>query len=85
MKDVSVAATWLLTLPPVAAGWVEPLLQKYGVQLYLAGHDHDLEHIHVPGQLTHHIVSGAGSQVRPEFSSSSDALFQQGAQGALLV
>lgn len=64
------------------AGWVEPLLAKYGVQLYLAGHDHDLEHIKVPREVTHHIVSGTGSQVRPEFSGTRDALFQQGAQGS---
>jgi hypothetical protein len=60
---------------------VEPLLRWYGVQAYLAGHDHDLEHIHAPGQRTHHIVSGAGSQVRPEFAGARDSRFQAGAQG----
>jgi hypothetical protein len=68
-----------------AAGWVEPLLAKYGVQAYLAGHDHDLEHIHVAGQLTHHIVSGAGSQIRPEFAGAQDSRFQAGAQGEGLI
>lgn len=70
---------------PELRRWVEPLLAKYGVQLYLAGHDHDLEHIKVPGEVTHHIVSGAGSQVRPEFSGTRDALFQQGAQGFVAI
>ena len=60
---------------------MEPLLHRYGVQAYLAGHDHDLEHIHAPGQATHHIVSGAGSQVRPEFAGARDSRFQAGAQG----
>jgi len=40
-----------------------PLLQKYKVQAYFAGHDHDLEHLKV-GDLDL-IVSGAGSEFRP--------------------
>ncbi len=40
-----------------------PLLQKYKVQAYIAGHDHDLEHLKV-GDLNL-IVSGAGSEHRP--------------------
>jgi tartrate-resistant acid phosphatase type 5 len=40
-----------------------PLLQKYKVQAYFAGHDHDLEHLKV-GDLDL-IVSGAGSEYRP--------------------
>jgi acid phosphatase len=39
------------------------LLQKYKVQAYFAGHDHDLEHLKV-GDLDL-IVSGAGSEYRP--------------------
>ncbi|KAK9918475.1 hypothetical protein WJX75_004346 [Coccomyxa subellipsoidea] len=34
---------------------VEPLLQVAGVQAYFAGHDHNLEHIHVPGRTPHYI------------------------------
>lgn len=62
---------------------MEPLLEKYGVQLYLAGHDHDLEHIWQPGRRTHHVVSGAGSQTRP-LGGSADALFQHDRQGEIL-
>ncbi len=40
-----------------------PLLQKYKVQAYFAGHDHDLEHLKV-GDIDL-IVSGAGSEYRP--------------------
>jgi tartrate-resistant acid phosphatase type 5 len=40
-----------------------PLLQKYRVQAYIAGHDHDLEHLKV-GDLDL-IVSGGGSEHRP--------------------
>lgn len=44
---------------PALARSIEPLLQAYGVQAYLYGHDHALQHIQVGG--THHICSGAGS------------------------
>jgi len=40
-----------------------PLLQKYKVDAYFAGHDHDLEHLKA-GDLDL-IVSGAGSEHRP--------------------
>jgi tartrate-resistant acid phosphatase type 5 len=69
---------------PELRRWVEPLLERYGVQLYLAGHDHDLELIREPGRATHHIVSGAGSATRP-LAGTADALFQHGAQGFVAI
>ncbi len=48
---------------PEIIAHVLPLLQKYKVQAYFAGHDHDLEHLKV-GNLDL-IVSGAGSENRP--------------------
>jgi acid phosphatase len=44
---------------PALVRSIEPLLQAYGVQAYIFGHDHALQHIQVDG--THHICSGAGS------------------------
>jgi len=41
---------------------LKPLLERYGVQLYLNGHDHDLQHIVVKG--IHYVTSGAGSTTR---------------------
>jgi acid phosphatase len=41
------------------AARVEPLLERYGVQAYLCGHDHVLQHIQA-GR-THHICSGSGA------------------------
>jgi acid phosphatase len=41
---------------------VLPLLQKHGVQAYIAGHDHDLQHLRT-GNL-HLIISGGGSEHR---------------------
>lgn len=42
---------------------LKPTLEKYGVQLYLSGHDHDLQHQRPKGNVDY-IVSGAGSQTR---------------------
>lgn len=42
--------------------WVRPLLERYGVQLYLNGHNHNLEHV-VIGKV-HYLTSGAGSAPR---------------------
>lgn len=38
----------------------DPLFQKYGVHLYLAGHDHDLQHLEFEGHPTSHFLSGGG-------------------------
>lgn len=36
------------------------LFRKYGVQLYLAGHDHDLQHLEFEGHPTSFVISGGG-------------------------
>jgi len=41
------------------AEW-EPLLRKHKVDLYLAGHDHDLQHLEFEGHPTSFVCSGAG-------------------------
>lgn len=41
------------------ADW-DPLLRKYGVHLYLGGHDHDLQHLELPGHPTSFFLSGGG-------------------------
>jgi acid phosphatase len=46
---------------------LEPLLENFGVQVYLNGHDHHLEHI-VVGQV-HYLTSGAGCKPRPAYAS----------------
>ena len=38
----------------------DPLLRKNGVHLYLAGHDHDLQHLEFAGHPTSFICSGGG-------------------------
>jgi len=59
-----------------------PLLQKYKVQAYFAGHDHDLEHLKV-GDLDL-IVSGAGSEHRPVKTPASSP-FSQACSGFALA
>jgi acid phosphatase len=41
---------------------VRPLLERYGVQAYFNGHDHDLEHLRFNG--VDYICSGSGSETR---------------------
>jgi tartrate-resistant acid phosphatase type 5 len=38
----------------------EPLLRRHNVSLYLAGHDHDLQHLEFEGHPTSFVCSGAG-------------------------
>jgi len=59
-----------------------PLLQKHKVQAYIAGHDHDLEHLKV-GDLDL-IVSGGGSEHRPVREPATSP-FSQGASGFALA
>ena len=42
---------------------VLPILKQRGVQAYICGHDHDLQHIVNDG--LHYILTGAGSEARP--------------------
>ena len=44
--------------------FLEPIFSTYKVDIYLAGHEHHLEHIK-PAGVTHYIISGAASEARP--------------------
>lgn len=43
---------------------LQPLFDKYGVDVYLAGHEHSLQHLKPAGK-THHFISGAASEKTP--------------------
>jgi tartrate-resistant acid phosphatase type 5 len=43
---------------------IVPLLKKYKVDMYLAGHEHSLQHVY-PGGATHFFISGTASEVTP--------------------
>jgi hypothetical protein len=45
--------------PVLIRDW-DPLLRKYNVPLYLAGHDHDLQHLEFDGHPTSFLLSGGG-------------------------
>ncbi len=42
-----------------------PLIKKYHVQVFLCGHDHDLQHLKPNNESTDYFISGGGSSVRP--------------------
>ncbi|MDU0355401.1 metallophosphoesterase [Paraglaciecola aquimarina] len=44
---------------------LEPIFEKYQVDAYFAGHEHDLQHNRPAGKTVEHFVSGAGSELRP--------------------
>jgi len=45
--------------PVLIRDW-DPLFRKHNVQLYLAGHDHDLQHLEFEGHPTSFFLSGGG-------------------------
>lgn len=45
--------------PILVRDW-DPLFRKYGVHLYIAGHDHDLQHLEFSGHPTSFFMSGGG-------------------------
>ncbi|KAL4424678.1 hypothetical protein ABPG77_004485 [Micractinium sp. CCAP 211/92] len=47
--------------------YLEPLFQRYGVQAYLSGHDHNLEHIRLAGYSA--IITGGGSKTQRGLAS----------------
>jgi hypothetical protein len=43
-----------------------PLLERHRVHVYLAGHDHDLQHLELAGRFTSFVISGGGgARTRP--------------------
>ncbi len=61
---------------------VEPLLEKYGVQVFLNGHEHDLQHLRVGA--INYFCSGAGSKVRPT-QKDERTLYSLGDTGGFLA
>ena len=61
---------------------VAPLLEAYGVQLYLCGHEHDLQHLARRG--VHYVVCGTGSECR-ETSATAHTRFCRGDLGFAAV
>ena len=47
--------------PKLLRDW-GPMFEEYRVAFYVCGHDHDLEHLEIPGKHTSFLVSGGGGQ-----------------------
>ncbi|MFY0652889.1 MAG: metallophosphoesterase [Cyclobacteriaceae bacterium] len=60
-------------------GHLEKVFKKHDIDLYLAGHEHDLQHIKPEGP-THYVISGAGSETR-KTGSFDKTLFARSIQG----
>jgi predicted MPP superfamily phosphohydrolase len=57
-----------------------PLLEKYKVQAYICGHDHNLQHNNPDNGYTDYFVSGGGSEVKdnPSFNKAKFAISSAG-------
>ncbi len=96
-KLSSSSAKWKIVVghhPVYTGGWrktskdianmktfLEPIFDKYAVDVYLAGHEHHLEHTKPAGHVTHHIISGAASEARPAEKHPDGGLFIAATQG----
>ncbi len=63
---------------------LEPRLEKYGVLAYIAGHEHDVQHINPEDKSVHHFVSGAGSALR-EIKDPKAAIFAKSTNAFMVV
>lgn len=61
----------------------EPLFEKHNVNLYLSGHDHDMQHIYT-GKKTNYFVSGAGSNTR-SVGAGKFSKYAKGDTGGFLI
>lgn len=63
---------------------VKPLLEQYNAQFYICGHDHDFQHLREKGGKVDYIVTGTGSETRPD-SSNEMSLFSKSEPGFSIV
>jgi tartrate-resistant acid phosphatase type 5 len=60
---------------------LDPLLRRHKVDLYLCGHDHDLQHIELKGHPTSFVVSGAGGARAREIRGRKRGAFAKAVYG----
>ncbi len=63
---------------------LKPILEKYNVQFYICGHDHDFQHSRVKSGNVDYIVTGTGGEPRPAFRNDS-TIFSKSAPGFSLI
>jgi DNA repair exonuclease SbcCD nuclease subunit len=59
---------------------LEPLFEKNAIDLYLCGHEHDLQHLKHPDKPTNYFLSGTGSEIRPT-GTIAESLFSASVLG----
>jgi tartrate-resistant acid phosphatase type 5 len=60
------------------------IFEKYKVDMYFAGHEHDLQHQKPQNKTVNHFVSGAGSEIRP-VTKTEMTVFSKSAHGFMTV
>jgi tartrate-resistant acid phosphatase type 5 len=63
---------------------LKPIFEKYHVQFYICGHDHDFQHARVKSGNVDYIVTGTGGEPRPAFRNDT-TVFSKSAPGYSLV
>ena len=63
---------------------VKPLLEKYHVQFYFCGHDHDFQRLKEKGSNIDYIVTGTGGETRP-CNTNEMSLFSKSEPGFSVV
>ncbi len=63
---------------------INPLLIKNNVNLFLCGHDHDMQHIIKPGYNVNYFVAGSGSKLRLT-NKTDDTKFSSSENGFLTI
>ena len=63
---------------------VKPLLEKYNVQFYFCGHDHDFQLLKEKNGNVDYIVTGTGGEPRPA-STDERSIFSQSTPGFSLI
>jgi len=62
----------------------KPLFDKYNVDFYFCGHDHDMQHLRPAGSKVDYIVTGSGGEVRPT-GKNANTLFSLSEPGFTLI
>ncbi|NWJ52160.1 MAG: metallophosphoesterase [Bacteroidetes bacterium] len=63
---------------------LKPLFEKYNVNAYFCGHDHDLQHLKEGKDKVDYFVVGAGSEIRPN-GTNSMSLFSKSVPGFSII
>ena len=62
----------------------KPLFDKYNVDFYFCGHDHDMQHLRPSGSKVDYIVTGSGGEPRP-CAKDANSIFSASDPGFTLI